>query len=183
MNKAQKIIDQLVSLRENIGNSPLTKVASAVDKALEKAGITYEIVGGYAVQFYGYVRTTQDLDVVVDDLNLARSALLSTDLFKTVQGNPKQLRHRKTGVEIDLLAAGTRASPTSLPYPFPRQGQKYASLPTLISLKLGSGRIKDQADVVELIKINGLPPDYGVNRQVAEKYGRLWKAAQSEQET
>ncbi|HEY0134542.1 MAG TPA: hypothetical protein VGB85_10690 [Nannocystis sp.] len=65
-----------------------------------------------------------------------------------------------------------------------RDGIKYLSLPALIELKLASGmtsseRIKDLADVQELIKICKLPRDFKaqLNPFVHEKFDALWDAA------
>ena len=47
-----------------------------VFEVLARHGVQYVTIGGVAVQAYGHVRTTQDVDVVAasDDANLARLA-------------------------------------------------------------------------------------------------------------
>jgi len=58
-------------------------------------------------------------------------------------------------------------------------------LPSLIELKLASGmtaahRLKDLADVLEVIRAVQLPEDFAdnLNSYVREKYMDLWRAAQ-----
>ena len=62
-------------------------------RALNSHGVDYLIIGGVAVQAYGHVRTTQDVDVIVapDAGNLARLA-----------GALGQLRARLKRVDADL---------------------------------------------------------------------------------
>ena len=59
------------------------------------------------------------------------------------------------------------------------------SLPSLVELKLASGmtnlgRLKDLADVVELIKTRGLAVEFAeeLNPYVREKYLELWRGIQ-----
>ncbi len=61
----------------------------------------------------------------------------------------------------------------------------YLSLPSLVELKLASGmtagdRLKDLADVQELIRILRLPQEFAeqLSPFVREKYGELWRAVQ-----
>jgi hypothetical protein len=188
--KAKQVVDLMLSglpisrIRENIGNSNLTAVLEEVAAIFARRDVPYSIVGGYAVQHYGYVRTTQDLDLVVKELNFARTALLSSDKFKPVQGNEKRLIHKATGVEIDLLIAGSKGGPTALPYPNPVEstGIQFITLPGLISLKLSAGRYKDLGDVVELIKVNNLSRSFSaeVDPSMSAKFIKMWEAAQDE---
>jgi hypothetical protein len=59
------------------------------------------------------------------------------------------------------------------------------SLPTLVELKLASGlsaphRLKDLADVLDLIRVASLPADFAarLDASVRGKYQELWQAAQ-----
>jgi transcriptional regulator with XRE-family HTH domain len=65
-----------------------------VFRALNSHGVDYLIVGGVAVQAYGHVRTTQDVDVIVapDARNLERLAAAL-----------RQLQARLKGVDASLL--------------------------------------------------------------------------------
>ena len=95
------------------------------------------------------------------------------------------------GVKIEFLITGGfpgrwQAPSPPLP-PDPAQvaveldGRKYVSLTTLIELKLASGmtsphRLKDVADVQELIKALRLPIDFAdqLNPYVQAKFRELW---------
>ena len=68
-------------------------------------------------------------------------------------------------------------------------GERYRilPLPTLIELKLASGmtaphRLKDLADVLELVRAVKLPAELAadLNPYVRDKYLELWRAAQVE---
>jgi hypothetical protein len=66
-----------------------------------------------------------------------------------------------------------------------REGSRWLNLPALVELKLASGmtapgRLKDLADVQELIRLLPLPADFAEQLQpfVREEYGELWRAAQ-----
>jgi hypothetical protein len=75
-----------------------------------------------------------------------------------------KLTHRETGIGVDILPEGarpgtpTRPAPTTIPAPAAMGADeprlKYISLAALVELKLAAGRIKDEADVVELIRAN-----------------------------
>jgi hypothetical protein len=63
---------------------------------------------------------------------------------------------------------------------------RLVSLTTLIELKIASGmtaphRLKDLADVIELIRANALPASYRdeLNPYVRERFAELWEAAQT----
>ena len=55
-------------LRENTGTSGLLESARAAVSTLAEHGIPHLIVGGLAVQEYGYPRVTIDVDIVVPDV-------------------------------------------------------------------------------------------------------------------
>ncbi len=68
---------------------------------------------------------------------------------------------------------------------FDAEGLPYTSLPSLLELKMASGmtapqRMQDLADVMNLIRINHLPPELAtqLNPYVQEKFIELWNVAQ-----
>jgi hypothetical protein len=95
-------------------------------------------------------------------------------------------------VDIDVVLSGTypgdgRPKPVVFPDPavVAERGSRVALLPlaTLLELKLASGmtsphRLKDLADVQEVIRIMRLPRMLaeGLNSFVREKYLELWQA-------
>jgi len=105
------------------------------------------------------------------------------------------MRDTEANVDIDFLIAGEYpgdGTPKPGVFPDPAQaairGLRVAllPLPTLIDLKLASGmsaphRLKDLADVLELIRARSLPRDtaQGLDPSVRAKYDELWLAAQT----
>ena len=105
----------------------------------------------------------------------------------------KNLRDMESGVKIEFLITGGYpgdGKPKAVSFPDPKEvgvekdGITYLKLPTLIELKIASGitnseRIKDLADVQELIKALNLPSTFSANLDpfVREKYEELWNAA------
>ncbi|HEX5759128.1 MAG TPA: hypothetical protein VF121_08035 [Thermoanaerobaculia bacterium] len=127
-------------------------------RLLASAGVAFRLVGGVAVVHHGYVRTTRDVDVLLDPEGAARlDPLLAEHGFERVSAN--RLRHRATGVDVDLLVSGEpMPRPGSPPYPSPESlpgspaDPEVVGLPGLLQLKLHSARRQDLADVVALLK-------------------------------
>ena len=93
---------------------------------------------------------------------------------------------RNAGIVLTSCLPGDgKPKPVSFPDPDEASVEKddvrWLSLPTLIELKLASGmtnpgRLRDLADVQELIRILRLPADFDQQLQpsVREKYAELW---------
>ena len=179
-------------LRENTGTSGLEQTARAAVAVLAHFDIPHLIVGGLAVQEHGYPRLTLDVDIVVPDI-LEAVEFLTSDLsgpFFRVAGCEDRVEDRRTGVKIDLLPAG-KVLQRGSKVPFPQPGEasdapQFVSLPELISLKLDSwfgsplNRLKDKADVAELIKRRNLPRDLAVAPVVRPLYEELWDGLKAE---
>jgi hypothetical protein len=179
-------------LRENTGTSGLVKSARAAVAVLAEHGIPHLIVGGLAVQEYGYPRVTIDVDIVVPDVLEAvewLTANLSGPFFRVPEIQDR-VEDRRNGVEIDLLPAG-KVVKRGCKIPFPQPGKvaeqfQIISLEELLSLKLDSWsnspnkRLKDKSDVVELILRRKLPRDLGVNPAIRALYTETWDALKAE---
>lgn len=136
----------------------------AVEVALEdlramlaSAGVPYALVGGIAVIHHGYLRATNDIDVLLDRDDATRIlALLDEADFET--RSQRRWRHRTTGVDVDLLFAGEAMPREQACYPHPAdvgrspRESDIVDLTTLVGLKLQAGRNRDTADVTELLK-------------------------------
>lgn len=180
-------------LRENTGTSGLVESARAAVTVLADHDIPHLIVGGLAVQEHGYPRVTIDVDIVVPDVLEAVEWLTAslTGPFYTVPEQQGRVEDRRNGVLIDLLPAG-RVLKRGCKVPFPQPTKvteqfQIVSLEDLIALKLDSWksspnrRLKDKADVNELILRRKLPRDLAVNPAVRELYLETWNALQAEQ--
>jgi len=145
------------------------RVVRAIDQVLNACNCEAVVSGGWAVWRHGYVgRVTQDVDIAlpkasVDDF-LQAASVSGFETLPQPEGRWPKLQHRETGIEVDLLPEGgrpgtvSRPAPTTIPHPKSmgaiRGILKYITLPSLIELKLAAGRLRDEADVVELAREN-----------------------------
>lgn len=179
-------------LRENTGTSGLVGSARTAVATLADHDIPHLIVGGLAVQEHGYPRVTIDVDIVVPD-PLEAVEFLTASLTGPFYRVPKVLdrvEDRRNGVLIDLLPAGrVLKAGSKVPFPDPKivtEKLQIISLEGLISLKLDSWngspsrRIKDKADVTELILRRKLRRDLAVATAVRALYTETWDALQAE---
>jgi hypothetical protein len=179
-------------LRENTGTSGIVESARAAVATLAEHDIPHLIVGGLAVQEYGYPRVTIDVDIVVPDVLEAVEWLTAslTGPFFRVPEVLDRVEDRRNGVLIDLLPAG-KVLKRGCQVPFPQPGKvtetfQIVKLEELISLKLDSWsgsplrRHKDKTDVIELIKHRQLPRDLAVAPAVRALYTETWDALQAE---
>lgn len=164
-----------------------------VTRKLDELGIPYAVAGGMALVAHGYDRTTVDVDIIVTDagLSAARQALDGLGYVPPFPGS-RNLRDVATGVRIEFLVAGQfpgdgRPKPVDFPDPDAAavviDGIRYLALPRLIELKLASGmtnpgRLKDLADVQELIRALSLPRAFSsqLHEYVRPEFERLWDA-------
>jgi len=145
------------------------RVVRALDQVLEACDCESVVGGGWAVWRHGYVgRVTQDVDIVLPSdriVDFTQTASVSGfEVLAQPTGRWPKLRHRETGIEVDVLPEGgrpgtaSRPAPTTIPHPNTmgavRGMLKYMSLPSLIELKLAAGRLRDEADVLELAREN-----------------------------
>jgi hypothetical protein len=176
-----------------------SKVQRALERLVDRLTeleIPYAIVGALSLNAYGYQRTTSDVDVLLrrEDLASFKSAYLGRGYLEKVPGG-KGLRDANQRVDIDVLLTGDypgdgKEKPIAFPDPATAavRGERFAllPLPTLIELKLASGmtaphRLRDLADVLELIRLNSLGEDLAekLHPYVRDKFRELWQAAQT----
>jgi hypothetical protein len=175
-------------------HNSLRKIASR----LKDLGIPYTVVGGMALFSHGVRRFTEDIDILVTAAGLseAHRQLEGLGYIEPFQGS-KQLRDTDTGVRIEFLVTGQfpgDGKPKPVAFPDPADvgveinGIRFVRLETLIELKLASGmtggvhRLKDLADVVELIKTLKLAADFAekLNPYTRDKFMELWNGTQSD---
>lgn len=171
------------------------RTAEAIARRLTAADIPYAIAGAMALGVHGFERVTTDVNLLLtcDGLARLKNACLGHGYVEKFPGS-KGLRDTETNVTIDVLIAGDLPGdglPKPVAFPDPGsvaiEGERYRilALPTLVELKLASGmtaphRLKDLADVLELIRALNLPADLSadLNPYVQEKYLELWRSAQ-----
>jgi hypothetical protein len=179
-------------LREQTGTSGLERTLRHAVETLTHHGVPHLVVGGLAVQEHGYHRVTIDCDLVVPDV-LDAVELLTADLsgpFKRVPQCDDTVKDQRNDVLVNLLPAGRVLKPgCRVPFPEPQEvadEPRFVSLEKLISLKLDSWsnspsrRLKDKADVIELIKALELPRALAVDEAVRLLWCETWDALAAE---
>jgi len=182
-----------------MGEGKLNNALTRLVADLKQHDIDYLVIGAVALMAHGYPRFTEDIDLILDadGLNRFHEELIGLGYVPAFQGSRKRLRSTADGTPIEFIASGEypgdgKPKPVSFPNPSDASieidGVKFPTLEKLIELKLASGmtapdRLKDLADVQELIKIRGLAAEFAqkLNPYVREKYLELFRAVESGQ--
>jgi len=178
-------------LRYFMGEGTLNKTLSRLSSDLREHGIDYIVIGAVALLAHGYPRFTEDIDLVMTSAGLQKfhEELVGLGYAPAFPGARKRLRSTTDGVSIEVMTTGEypgdgKPKPVRMPTPAEASteidGIRFVSLEKLIELKLASGisaadRLKDLADVQELIKIRKLDADFGnrLDPYVRTKYLEL----------
>jgi hypothetical protein len=181
-------------LRYFMGEGTLNKTLSRLSNDLEERGIDYMVIGAVALLAHGYPRFTEDIDLVMtaEGLQKFHDELVGLGYVPAFPGARKRLRATTDGVSIEVMTTGEypgdgKPKPVSMPDPSQASttidGIRFVTLEKLVELKLASGisapdRLKDLADVQELIKIRNLGEDFarGLDPYVRTKYLELEEA-------
>lgn len=179
-----------------MGDADVQRALLSLARLLDEEGIPYAIGGAMALNAYGYERVTKDVDVLLSAAGLAafKERHLGRGYVEKFPGS-RGMRDTENNVDIDVLLAGDypgdgKPKPVAFPEPSAvavREGT-VALLPLakLIELKLASGmtaphRLRDLADVLELIRVRALPTEFAASLHpyVRAKFDELWGAAQT----
>jgi hypothetical protein len=157
------------------GQGRLKKTYGRLAKCLDELGISYSLIGGYALILHGVRRFTEDIDLLVSQEGLDK---IHTELigrgYVRVAPEGRNLRDIETGVQIEFLVTGEfpgDGKPKPVAFPDPeavgeiREGIKVINLKSLIELKLAAGmtakaRLQDLADIQRLIMQHHLAADF-----------------------
>jgi hypothetical protein len=135
------------------------RLAEELARLCREESVSPIVIGGLAVNHHGYARFTADVDLLVSRGEAVR-------LLRRFKQEHGWRRHREgfkstaLDVGVDICVEGERTSPRSAEV-FPDPGSLRSipvrplpvpSLSELIALKVMSGRARDDADVVELLK-------------------------------
>ena len=186
-------------LRFFMGEGILNETLRRVTKDLENHQIDYSVIGAVALNQHGYRRFTEDIDLLMtrEGLENFRNELIDKGYRPAFEGATRKFRTTAENVTVEIIMSGEfpgdgKAKPVQFPNPNENQieidGVKTLTLEKLIELKLASGmtaphRLKDLADVQELIKLKSLPASYAekLNEFVRGKFLELQKAAEDSQ--
>jgi len=179
-----------------MGEADVQRALERLARLLDEKGIAYAVIGAMALNEWGYRRVTVDVDILLsaEGLRVLKAVALGRGYTEKFPGS-RGLRDTEAGVNVDVVLAGEYPGdgrPKPVVFPDPAQaavrGQRVAllPLPKLIELKLASGisaphRLKDLADVLELIRQLSLPREMAgsLDASVRAKYEELWQAAQT----
>lgn len=137
------------TLDDLAGHVPQTYIdgARAVSSAFQKAGVAHVLVGGLAVGVCGYPRPTKDIDFLVDD-----SAF---EFHGPIVSHRPGLPVSYQGVSVDWVSLEPHeraALEKFLVLPLRDEDVPVLPVEPLVAMKLIAGRLKDQTDVVEIVK-------------------------------
>lgn len=179
-----------------MGEGKLNNALARLVADLTEHEIDYVVIGAIALMAHGYPRFTEDIDLIMDSEGLDRfhRELVGLGYAPAFQGARKWLRATRDGTPIEVIAAGEypgdgKPKPVSFPRPSEASveidGVKFPTLEKLIELKLASGmtaphRLKDLADVQELIKLRSLSTNFAekLNPYVRGKFLELLEAVE-----
>ncbi len=171
-------------------NDALSKLADD----LRKNGIDYAVIGAVALNQHGYQRFTSDIDILLtrEGLERFRGKLVGLGYRPAFEGATKKFRSTSENVPVEIIVEGEYPGdglPKPVQFPSPADasididGIQTIDLKTLVELKLSSGmtapdRLKDLADVQELIKVRDLTAAFAesLDDYVRSKYLELWHA-------
>ncbi len=173
------------------GKGMLNEALQQLARDLETHGIDYAVIGATALNYHGYQRFTADIDILLtpDGLAKFRATLVGRGYRPAFEGATKKFRITSRNVPLEIITTGEYpgdGKPKSVVFPEPFavaesiNGVKTITLPKLVELKLASGitglgRLKDLADVQELIRARNLPADFadGLDASVRPKFLEL----------
>jgi hypothetical protein len=165
-------------------------------RRLDEEQIPYALVDGLALAAHGFVRMTQDVDLLMtrEGLETFKKMFLGRGYVLAFSGAQKTFRDTETQVRIEILITGDypgdgKPKPVASPDPSiiftERGGLRVIPIATLIELKLASGisaphRLRDLADVQDLILTLKLPIELSdtLDASVRETFRELWRSAQ-----
>src|SRR5437016_7908324 len=142
-------------------DSKFAKALATLQTLARKEGIPLAIVGGLAAIHHGYERFTKDIDIVVQSGNLDVLTHVAPHYgIKVIWKDPAGWHKLQCeGVNVDVVPEGRKPrkdAPTTIPGPEQlgvREGAGYAGIAGWMETKLGSYRVQDRADVVQVIKV------------------------------
>ncbi len=181
-------------LRFFAGKGLVNTTLKRIVQTLDDRGIAYAVIGAIALNLHGYRRFTEDIDLLLTKEGLERfhDELVGLGYRPAFEGSRKQFRATEGNIRVEIVTAGEYPGdglPKPIRFPDPAEaaldidGIKTITLEKLVELKLASGmsaphRLKDLADVQELIKVKHLSADFAdkLDASVRDKYIELHRA-------
>ena len=183
------------------GKGMLNETLRQLAEDLERNGIAYNVIGAIALNQHGYQRFTTDIDLLLskDGLEKFHEQMVGLGYHPAFEGARKKFRATARNVPIEIITTGEYPGdglPKPISFPDPKEsgvvinGIQTVTLETLINLKLASGmtdpgRLKDLADVQELIKLKGLEASFAdsLHPYVRDKFMELYAGVMQSKDT
>lgn len=175
------------------GKGMLNKALRKIADDLDREQIDYVAIGAIALNRHGYRRFTEDIDLLLtkEGLEQFRDRLVGLGYRPGFEGAQKKFRTSEN-IPLEIITTGEFPGdglPKPVVFPEPADfviiidGVKTLTLEKLIELKIASGmtaphRLKDLADVQELIKVKNLNGEFAerLNSYVRPKFLELFNA-------
>lgn len=182
---------------EDPADCKFAKALATLTALSRKEGISMAIVGGLAAIHHGYQRFTKDIDIVVDSRYLDFVVRVAPQYgIKVIWKDPDGWHKLEcAGVHIDVVPEGRKPrkdAPTTIPTLEQlgvREGADYAGIGGWVETKLGSYRVLDRADVVQVIKVSTPAVLRKIRKHLGkahaiylQRFDELLQAAKEEQE-
>lgn len=183
-----------------MGQGFLREALNRLISDLERSGIDYTVIGALALNLHGYTRATVDIDLLLtkEGLSAFRERLVGLGYRPTFEGAKKSFRTTQENLSVEIITTGEYPGdglPKPVKFPDPKdvsveiEGVRTISLEKLVELKIASGmsaphRLKDLADVQELIKVKNLDESFieKLDPFVRDKFNELYQAVAQERE-
>ncbi len=177
-----------------MGTGLLNNSLRRVTSDMERLGISYSVIGAVALNQHGYRRFTEDIDLLLtkEGLRDFQDKLVGVGYRPAFEGAKRKFRTTQENVTIEIITTGEYPGdglPKPVVFPDPKDhyvvidGVKTISLEKLVELKLASGmsaldRLKDLADVQELIKVKALGANFAeeLDISVRDMFIELYQA-------
>ena len=157
------------------GKGMLNKALRKIAADLDREHIEYAAIGAVALNRHGYRRFTEDIDLLLssEGLERFRDKLVGLGYRPGFEGARKKFRTAEN-IPLEIITSGEFPGdglPKPVVFPQPADfvvvidGVNTITLEKLIELKIASGitaphRLKDLADVQELIKVKSLDKSF-----------------------
>lgn len=163
-------------------------VIDVLDRILCNAKIPADLIGGVALGSYNYIRNTEDVDILINQIDYSKIA----DAIITNGGHSvgKENKFVLFGHTIQICYDGLKVRDTTFKKPTNTEaGLKVIDLPKLLVMKIEAGmnQYRHRADFVELVKRNNISRQYlednvlGLLDKLTKQQAiSLWKVAQKE---
>ena len=149
-------LSEKLLLLENIHH-----VLEALDQLLHSIGVPANLIGGIALGGYNYIRNTEDIDILIKQLDYEKvaTALLSKGAIWLNKENKYSWQNHT----VQICYGGLKVRDTIFPDPTnTTPGLTIIDLPRLLAMKVegGMNQHRHRTDFIELVKRNNLDIEY-----------------------